>query len=165
LRAADQTLYVGSDAGLFAAPPADGGPAFQIVHQACPDGGLGGCDLQVRAIAERGGLLYVAADDFPPNDMALGTSSDQGVHFTRLLQFVDIGGLGCAGTNIEETCGPTWVALQQLFGIDAGVEPPKPAGCGCGAGGSDGSLLALVALAGLHRRRTKSTTPHPTELG
>ncbi len=163
----DETLYVGTrnttgDGGLFAAPPGAG--AFQVVHQACADGGSGGsCDIHVRALAERAGLLYAAADDFVDH-MALGASSDRGVHFMRLLQFKQIyGGLGCAGTKIEATCGAEWTSLQELFGVDAGpqaqdggpiVSTPPNGGChGCGTAGDGALLLAVLAVVALVRRR------------
>ena len=167
LRSADGTLYVGTrnatnHGAIFAAPP-DGGP-FEVVHQACPDGGLsadgGSCDIHVRAFAERAGLLYACGDNWMDH-MAVGSSNDHGVHFTSLLQYIDISGLGCAGTNIESTCGATWGALQQLFGIDAGsppsdggTSPPPPTGgChGCGTA-EGGAALALLLALGIRRKR------------
>jgi uncharacterized protein (TIGR03382 family) len=95
--------------------------------------------------------------------MALGDSSDHGVHFTSLMQFVDISALGCPGTSIEATCGPTWVALQLLFGIDAGspapdagtVVPPSSGSCGgCGTAEGGAALLALLALFAVRRKRS-----------
>jgi MYXO-CTERM domain-containing protein len=166
LRSAEGTLYVGTrnatnQGGLFAAP-LDGG-SFQVVHQACADGGpaTGSCDIHVRALAERSGLLYACGDNWVDH-MALGTSSDQGVNFTSLLQFIDISDLGCPGTNIEATCGTTWSALQLLFGIDAGTDPAADAGstittptggCGCGSAEGGAALLALLSFLAIRRRR------------
>jgi MYXO-CTERM domain-containing protein len=174
LRAAEGTLYVGTrntsgHGGLFAAPP-DGGP-FEVVHQACSDGGVpsdGSCDIHVRALAERAGLIYACGDNWVDH-MALGDSPDNGVHFTSLLQFIDISGLGCTGTSIEETCGPTWSSLEQLFGIDAGVAAmdggsmaamPQGWSCGgsCSSAGGGGAAIALLALLAVLRRK-KSPAP------
>jgi hypothetical protein len=169
LRSSEGILYVGTrdltgQGGLFEAP-LDGGP-FQVVHQACADGGIpdsGSCDLWVRALSERNGELYACGYNWAPNDMALGDSSDHGVHFTSLMQFVDISALGCPGTSIEATCGPTWVALQLLFGIDAGspapdagtVVPPSSGSCGgCGTAEGGAALLALLALFAVRRKRS-----------
>ncbi len=171
LRSEEGTLYVGTrdttlQGGIFAAPP-DGGP-FQVVHQACPDGGIpdsGSCDVHVRCLGERAGLIYACGDNWV-NHMALGDSSDGAVHFTSLLQYVNISGLGCATTpSVETTCGPTWNALQELFGIDAGVPPtdagptmtttPNGGGCGCGSGEGGAALLAALALYAVRRKRAR----------
>jgi MYXO-CTERM domain-containing protein len=171
LRSSEGTLYVGTrdtvDAGGIFAAPLDGG-AFQVVHQACPDGGVpsdGSCDVHVRCLGERAGLIYACGDNWE-NHMALGASSDGAVHFTSLLQFVNISGLGCASTpSVETTCGPTWNALEELFGIDAGV-PPSDAGtttttttpnsgCGCGSAGGGAALLVVLALYAARRKRAR----------
>jgi MYXO-CTERM domain-containing protein len=169
LRSSEDILYVGTlndagQGGIFEAP-LDGGP-FQVVHQACADGGVpadGSCDLHVRAIAERDGLLYVSAFNWAPDDMALGTSTDHGVHFTSVMQFVDMSGLGCAGT-LEATCGALWCGsdgLVEILGIDgggcpstdAGTTTPTGSGCNCGTAGDGATLLGLLALAAIRRRR------------
>ena len=117
----------------------------------------------MRCLAERNNLIYACGDNWLDH-MALGVSNDQGVHFTTLLNFVDISGLGCAGTNIEATCGSTWGALELLFGIDAGspvadagtAPPPPNGGChGCGTAGGGAALFALLIAFALRPRRAR----------
>ena len=154
LRAQDGTLYVGTRGhGLYAAAPAgaDGGPpSFAVVNS-----------VHVRCLGERLGELYACGDNWV-DKFALGRSSDGGKTFTEVLQFVQIGGLAsCPGGGIQASCGGTWSALEQLFGIDAGSPPTDagsaspsapPHGCGCGQAGG-GALLAVGLGILLFRRR------------
>jgi hypothetical protein len=152
LRRADGTLLVGSsDQQSWRSD--DGGYSF-TPWQGAP---------HVRALAERGGVLYVVASDVL-DDFVVGRSADDGATWEPLLHFRDVRGpLPCG--DLPTVCAAPWAALQGLFnpgtsnaGSDGGAAPPpvNPMlrhGCGCAVGGATappwpvGSFLfALGAL-------------------
>ena len=152
LKSHDGTLYVGTrnstgQGGLFA------GPGFAAVSA-----------IHVRCLGERGDVLYACGDDLVDH-FALGASGDGGRTFTPVLAFNQITGLAaCSGDGFSQACGPVWSALEQFFGIDAGVvtsadgrdggagvdagEPSNPLKGGCSCAGDDASL-AWALLAGV----------------
>jgi uncharacterized protein (TIGR03382 family) len=128
-----------------------------------------------RALGERAGRLYAAADDLT-DKWALGTSDDDGKTWQPILRFRDIARVkDCPGTEVVAACMSTCVRLASLTVIepkvcgpgailDAGLPPdaaanadaaaadaaggiPPLGGCGCAAGGLPGSpALALLGL-------------------
>jgi MYXO-CTERM domain-containing protein len=156
------SLFVSRDGGkTFAALPR--GPRF-------------------RALAERGGRLYAAADD-TIDGYALGVSDDDGQTWKPLMRYHDVARVkSCPGTELPQVCTPSCVskAMINVFRSevcapsvppdaaappDAGASPPPPGGCGCrlGSGGTGGLGLAIAAAlaAGLRRRRA----PGPRSAG
>lgn len=135
--------------------------------------------LQVQCLAERAnGTLVACAQNFEPDNMSLGTSTD-GLTWTKLFRFSEaIGPVDCAvGTLQCDTCQLSmWCELRTQFGITADPttcelpggdgsvcggplppdpDPPSDGGC-CGTSGNPGSLLlgsfVLLALFVLRRR-------------
>jgi MYXO-CTERM domain-containing protein len=117
----------------------------------------------VRALAERAGVLYAAANSVV-DGYALATSTDLGAHWTPILRFSQIAGpLACVATD----CAAAWGLLEKMFGIaetppDAGAAPtPAEHGCGCSVGGADqarapiGLLLVLLGLRTRARRQRR----------
>lgn len=131
LRRANGTLLVGSPNGP-SLRSLDGGKSF-TTWSAAP---------HVRALAERGDVLYVVGSD-SLDQFAVARSSDEGVHWAPLLHFRDVRGpLPCG--NLPAICAAPWAALMGLFNpgdggavADAGPSHPLPrAGCGCTVGRS-----------------------------
>jgi hypothetical protein len=133
LRRASGTLLVGSS-DRQSWRSVDGGHTFAVWPEA----------PHVRALAERGQLLYAAADD-AKDDFALGRSADEGAHWEPLLHFRDIRGpLACG--NLPMVCAGPWAALMALFNPgDGGAradgdmsDPPVSmaprSGCHCALG-------------------------------
>jgi hypothetical protein len=125
-----------------------------------------------RALADRAGILYAAADDIV-DGFALAISIDDGKSWTPVLRFSDVKRVkSCPGTMVATSCGGSCaklVSLQtfrpQVCGtphVDAGApDAAAPiaakSGCACGLGGSapgpSGALLLLLALVFRLRRR------------
>jgi MYXO-CTERM domain-containing protein len=166
LRRSSGTLLVGS-VDRQSLRSTDGGQSFAAWPNA----------PHVRALGERGGVLYSAADD-ARDGFAMAHSSDEGAHWTPILHFRDIlGPLQCG--NLPTVCAGPWATLQGIFGspdagmpaspgspapADAGAAPPPrptPArrGCGCAVGGQPTSLpmlpLAILAAVLLRVRATR----------
>jgi hypothetical protein len=119
----------------------------------------------LRALAERGGVLYAAGDNWMDN-FALASSTDGGVTWKPLLRFDGIcGPVQCAA--VQTSCAAAWQTLVNLFEIPknvcgqtgaGGAGGGSDSGCGCAVGGrramaDGGMLVALGALAVLARRR------------
>ncbi len=98
----------------------------------------------VRALAERGGQVYVAADNYQ-DGFALARSSDEGAHWQPLLSFSDIQGPKACATPLS-VCVAQWPALAAVLGARAepapsppsvmapdlgAAPPPETPGCGC----------------------------------
>src|SRR5262249_47688205 len=102
LRRANGTLLVGSS-DKQSWRSVDGGHSFAAWLEA----------PRVRALAERGQVLYVAADDLK-DKFAVARSADEGAHWEPLLRFRDIRGpLACG--NLPTVCAGPWAALMALF--------------------------------------------------
>jgi hypothetical protein len=69
----------------------------------------------VRALAERNGMLYIAADDMV-DGYALAVSGDQGGSWRPLLHFSQITGMKPCGA-VEATCNTPWKALVRQLRI------------------------------------------------
>ena len=132
--------------------------------------------LQVQCLTERAdGTLIACAQNFEPDNMSLGTSTD-GLTWTKLFRFSEaIGPVDCAiGTLQCDTCQLSmWCELRTQFGITADPttceepggdgsvcggplpEEPSDGGC-CGASDNPGGLwlssFVLFALLALRRR-------------
>jgi hypothetical protein len=125
LRRADGTLLVATrDGQLFTS--ADAGATF------VPSTGV-----HFRGLAERGGVLYAAAD-FVVDGFGLALSRDGGATWQPTLAFSQIAGpLTCA--PIANACAAPWLTLQGLLGggggpVDAatrGRAATPSGGCGC----------------------------------
>jgi hypothetical protein len=133
LRRANGTILVGS-ADKQSLRSVDGGQTF------APWPGA----PHVRALAERGDVLYVVASDVA-DDFVVGRSADEGASWTPLLHFRDVRGpLPCG--DLPAVCAAPWAALQGLFNpganaadMSAAAPPAGPAprrGCGCAVGGA-----------------------------
>jgi photosystem II stability/assembly factor-like uncharacterized protein len=145
LRRADGTILVGSSTGP-SLRSVDGGKTF-APWDAAP---------HVRALAERGGVLYVVASDVK-DDFVVARAADDGddgAHWAPLLHFRDIRGPRPCG-DLPSVCAGPWAAIMGLFNTgdggaappDAGTAPPsRRAGCGCAVGSAPGGVPALVIL-------------------
>jgi MYXO-CTERM domain-containing protein len=131
--------------------------------------------LHVRALAERGGVLFAAADDTAGGEFALGTSGDGGSSWAPRLRFKDIAGIRpclqsfcfadcqvqvAVGLFNESVCSPDG-------GTSTGAPPAGAAGCACSTTACWGdraglpAVLAVAAVAGLARRRRRRFTGSP----
>jgi hypothetical protein len=159
----DGTLLVGTRTGGFISK--DQGASF------APWSG----SPMIRALAYRGGLIYVAADDFG-DGYAVGVSSNLGQSWTKLLTWAQISGPlpGCDHVRVScetplEQCGTTsWSMLMDMFGIlpDAGnadaaaactPAPPGSKTCHCTSterGRSTSPVMGFALLVALWRARS-----------
>ena len=127
--------------------------------------------LSIRALAERAGTIYAAADYFS-DGFALGVSRDDGVSFQPLMKLDQVTGTRACG-NLASTCAPTCDMLVGLNvfktstcrttpgggdGAAAGGPPPVGQGCGCGIGVASSPLLGAAVLL-LVIRRARRRTP------
>lgn len=113
--------------------------------------------------------LYICADNFTPDFMGLGRSTDAST-WTRVMTMTDLlGPLACpAGTIQKDDCETnTWCFFKRMYGItteeiacttdlpDAGTTPPSdPEPC-CSGGPATPSLLLVPVIAFLLRRRAR----------
>jgi hypothetical protein len=113
----------------------DDGAGFVLLPQA---------HMHVRGLAERGGLLYVAADD-AVDGFALGLSRDRGATWERAMAFADIGAItGCGELPAAcvtacgqlVTLGVLQPPLCRLPEADAGAGADARAGADAGAAGA-----------------------------
>ena len=115
----------------------------------------------MRALAARGGKLYVAAKNFT-DDWAIGVSTDEGVHIARLAKYDQVSSIRpCAQEVCYSNCTaqvaaqiwPASVCGTGGAGGAAGMTPPPKKASGCEIGGRGGpagtALPAAAALAGL----------------
>jgi hypothetical protein len=132
--------FVSRDGGLSFAPW-PGAPAF-------------------RALAERAGVVYAAADNFK-DGFAVGQSTD-GTNWAKLLVWSEMCGV-FPSAAIDDACSMPWNVVADSFLVTPGPacprQPPSPApapaaGCGCSA---FPAALGLVGLLALSRRRPR---PH-----
>jgi MYXO-CTERM domain-containing protein len=121
--------------------------------------------LSIRAMAERSGTIYAAADYFA-DGFALGVSRDDGLTFQPLMTLDQVAGTRTCG-NLPSTCAPTCDMLVALNvfkastcrgapgGADGGaggVPRAAAAGCGCGVGAAATPGLGVAALILITRR-------------
>lgn len=140
---ATDTLFVSTDAG-HTFRPIPGAP-------------------HVRALAERDGMLFVAADNY--NDhAAIARSSDGGNTWQPVVRFDQLcGPLPCG--DIPAACAADWETARLTVGIpdntcgdapDAGhAPPPVKQGCHCDAAGGAELACGGVLLLALRRRRRR----------
>ena len=138
LRRADGTLLIGgvtNEGGAFGARSLDGGVSF---------GAWPGAHLpHLRALAERAGLLYAAADDFA-DGFALGVSSDEGLTWRPLLAYDGISRIKpcvssmCLNDCRSKAASGLWPSSVCDGQVDAGAPGPVDAGAADADAGSDG---------------------------
>ncbi len=141
LRRADGTLLLGTQLqGAFVSR--DGGASFVPWPEA----------PHLRALAERAGVLYAAADN-AADGYALGSSSDDGKTWTPLLRFANLCGILACAPSVTATCQATWSRLVDLLVITGCAQTPAPkatgGSSGCSYASPDRSLTALIAIVGL----------------
>ena len=144
LRGGDGTLMVGTQVqGAFTSR--DGGETFQPWPEA----------PHLRALAERAGVLYAAADN-ATDGYALGSSSDGGKTWTPILRFANLCGVASCGATVASTCQAAWSRLVMQLGINgcsdetAPAKPAPPTGPagsgGCSQAGGPGASSPLLAI-------------------
>jgi len=123
----------------------------------------------LRALAERDGKLYAAADNFR-DGFAVGVSTDEGLTFRPILTYDKVVGIKpCAKSRCQASCdnlaGLTlWPpSVCQAEGTPMVVTPPGH-GCDCGVTGRaapslPGVALALLVGVGLAVSRRRSKLP------
>jgi hypothetical protein len=117
----------------------------------------------LRALAERDGKLYAAADD-TADGYALGVSSDLGVTFTPLMKFAQVGSIApCVRAACQMTCKNEvalglWPAAMCTAAPEA-MASMGPGGCALGGRGDlEGgvaigcALVLVIALVARARR-------------
>jgi hypothetical protein len=125
--------------------------------------------LSIRALAERSGTIYAAANYFA-DGFALGVSLDDGLSFQPLMKLEQVTSTRMCG-NLASTCAPTCDMLVGLNvfktstcraapgdGAAAGVPPPAAQGCGCGIGVASSPALAVATLVLVIRRARRRTS-------
>jgi hypothetical protein len=142
---------VNSDAGA-AFRSVDGGASWQPVSGA----------PHVRALAERDGTIYVAADD-TADGYAVGVSKDLGQTFTPLMRFNQVGSIAacvraaCQTVCASEVSAGLWPASMCTAAPETTAPPKAAGGGGCATGGAvraNGLMLGLgVLLAAFASRR------------
>jgi hypothetical protein len=128
----------------------DGGASWQTVAGA----------PHLRALAERAGTLYAAADD-TADGYALGASTDLGLTFRPLMRFDQVSSIA---TCVRASCRATCLVEAGLHLWPASMCDAAPAvkasGGGCqlapSSAGTGGGLLLTLGL--LARRRARATT-------
>lgn len=156
VRGDGSALVSTQQSGLFRSP---GGVADFVA--------IGGGVHKATCLTELGDhQLYLCADNFTPDFMGLGRSSD-GATWTKIMTMTDLAGpVACpAGTVQRDECEQgAWCFYQRTYGlsptaVDCDTDPPVPPPddprvCGCGAAGAPTGLgAALLVALGLRRRR------------
>ena len=127
---------VNSDAGA-AFRSLDGGQSWQPVSGA----------PHVRALAERDGTIYVAADN-TADGYAVGVSKDLGVTFEPLMRFNQVGSIAACVRAACQTICKTEVSAGLWPASMCTAAPEAAGGGGCAAGGAarPSSVVVFVAL-------------------
>ena len=160
VRLASGTVLVGANtvAGPVGFRSSDGGATFQ----AWPN------PPHLRAMAERGGELFVAAQNFI-DPYAVGVSTDEGLTFKGLLSYDQVKGIKpCVQTVCRDACDLLAGLTLWSPEVCAGTPSPK-GGCGCRAGqdgegdrgGVVATLLGAAAMLFLAGRRGRGVRPRP----
>jgi MYXO-CTERM domain-containing protein len=126
----------------------DGGVTWQTVDGA----------PHLRALAERDGKLYGAADN-TADGYALGVSTDLGLTFKPLMKFSDVGAIApCVRAACQGICEiQAGAGLWPKSVCTAAPEKPPSSGCAVATGASTPAALAALAALGLvFRRRRKA---------
>ncbi|HEY7375594.1 MAG TPA: sialidase family protein [Polyangia bacterium] len=112
--------------GLFRSH--DGGASFEMV--ASPPG--------IRALSQRNGLVYAAADNFG-DGYAIGTSADEGSTWQGLMTYADIKAINpCLKTTCQDVCSQE-VGLSLWTADTCSADAPMSTGtAGSGGGGNVG---------------------------
>ena len=114
---------------------------------------------QLRALAERDGKLYGAADNFK-DGFALAVSTDEGITFRPLMKYSDVSSIRqCVRQACTDTCH--MLALQSIWPDSVcTAATPSGRGGGCALGGKIAAsrwwLAAAVAGLALKRRRRET---------
>jgi hypothetical protein len=125
----------------------DGGASWQPVAGA----------PHLRALAERAGKIYGAADNMV-DGFAIATSSDLGLTFAPLMKFSDVGSIAaCVRATCQDVCKTEVdLGLWPLSMCTAAPEIKSKASSGCALGGGSGrsglGALLVLAIAALTRR-------------
>ncbi|HVR62055.1 MAG TPA: hypothetical protein VMU50_09160, partial [Polyangia bacterium] len=115
LRRSDGALLVGTQVqGAFASH--DGGETFLPWPEA----------PHLRALAERAGVLYAAADN-AADGYALGASNDGGMTWTPLVRFANLCGIASCGATVASTCQAAWSRLVSQLAITGCADEAAPA--------------------------------------
>lgn len=131
---APKTLIVGTLGGGYISH--DGGATFVAWSNA----------VHPRALAERNGAIYAAADNFG-DGFAVGSTTDEGNTWKPLGRYDQIQGpLSCGPVmnaclkcrDGDKACDSPWQQLQNQFGIDAGTAGDASESTDAGAPGADG---------------------------
>ena len=107
----------------------------------------------VRALAERDGAIYVAADN-TADGYSVGISKDLGVTFQSLMRFDQVGSIAacvraaCQSVCASEVSAGLWPAAMCAATPEATAQPQAAGGGGCATGGALQSS-AVVFCAGL----------------
>jgi MYXO-CTERM domain-containing protein len=96
----------------------------------------------LRALGERGGVLYAAGDNYADH-FAVAKSSDDGAHWQPLLSFDHICGMLACG-QVEAICAAPWNTLVGTFQIPANVCGGGGAGGGAAGGGGCGCSVGRI---------------------
>ena len=128
---------------------------------------------RVRALAQRDGLLYVAADNVR-DGFALAVSPDEGTAITPVMRYADVSAIkACVGQTCGQSCGyeaglGVWASstcgkygTTGVGGAGGGIDQPQ--GCGCaidgGATGLDAGWVVAVLCGLILRTRRLRRTP------
>ena len=161
LRRSDGAMLIGTRVG-GGFISTDGGMTFSVWNGA----------PHIRALGERGGLLYACGDNWL-DQFAIGVSSDGGATWRSLLRFDQIcGSKQCP--NIQTMCAQPWQSLVTLFEIPStvcgqlggaggsgGTGGSGDKGCGCSIGGREtgGAVLLLAVAIAVSRRSIRRRRP------
>src|SRR5207247_9863275 len=95
----------------------EGGAAFARIRNA----------PGIRALSQRGGLVYAAADNFG-DGYAIGTSSDEGTTWQALMTFADVNAINpCLKAACQDVCAAE-VGLSLWTADVCAADPPGSAG-------------------------------------
>jgi hypothetical protein len=116
-----------------------------------------GAPPNLRALAERDGKVYGAADNMA-DGYALGVSTDLGVTFTPLMKFSDVGSIAaCVRPECQDICKmEVGLGLWPMSMCTAAPEKASSDGCDVAAGGGGGLLALAFGVFMAARRRSRS---------